>query len=388
MSDLGLPPYKINQLLPSYSGRDAVGNHVTLIRKLLRDRNFDSEIYAEQFTNSAEFPCRSAGDFFNEDHSNSITIYQYSVGSDIARRLLTSPLFLVTNYHNVTPPEYFFDELHGEAFLACSRGRMQATLLRNCTDMTWSVSVFNELELHELGFTENRGLFPVLRDYEALRRCADDEFLAKKLSDRKNILFVGRVSPHKGHLDLIFAFHLLKQKSDSENYRLILVGGGHHLFIEKLANCARELGLTVSTSSQPDFSVDVVFIEGISDAELAQYYRSADLFACLSDHEGFCVPVVEAMTFGLPIIAHKAAAVPDTIGDAGILLDKNNLRDLVAALESVLCIEGVGSELKTKALKRAQAFSWENLTKSFDITLENTLLSYHEWRSGKKLRIR
>jgi glycosyltransferase involved in cell wall biosynthesis len=383
---MSLPPYTINQLLPSYSGRDAVGNHVTLIRKLLRERNFESEIFAEQFTDTAEFPCHHVDEFFKREHKDSITIYQYSVGSDISRQLLTAPIFLVTNYHNITPPEYFFDDIHGEAFMACSRGRMQSTLLRNCTDMTWSVSQYNEDELHHLGFTPNRAKFPVLRDYGSLLMNPPDQKISEQLNSKKNILFVGRASPHKGHIDLIFAFHLLKQQSPHSNLRLILIGGGHRQFIEKLADCAREMGLSVSASTQIDYDADVVFVEGVTDSELAQYYRSAEVFACLSDHEGFCVPVVEAMTFGLPIIAHKAAAVPETLGEAGILVDKNNLQGLMNAFISVLDGGDKTHQLRESAIKRAKAFAWPVITKQFDIALEQTILSFHEWRTGRKLR--
>jgi glycosyltransferase involved in cell wall biosynthesis len=149
---------------------------------------------------------------------------------------------------------------------------------------------------------------------------------------RHNILFVGRISPNKKQEDVIRAFCCYRKEYDPES-RLILIGsaGSMENYLEALKDYVRQLGLEES----------VVFPGHIRFAEILAYYRTADVFLCMSEHEGFCVPLVEAMYFGVPIAAYAAAAVPDTLGNGGLLLDSKEPAYAAAAMDRIIRDEGL-----------------------------------------------
>ena len=377
-----LTPQSIDQLLPSYSGFDAIGNHVTLIKELLEERGFKSDIYAEQWNGTAPHPCTLYKKYPHDAPKDRVVIYHHSVASGISRWLYSKPVFTVLSYHNITPYPYFHEPYDYEAFIACSRGRSQMTYLRNITDMTWSVSSYNQIELKELAFSEPHLLFPVLRHYDRLVSEPRNTEIISKLKQRSTLLFVGRVSPHKSHIDMIYYLSVLK-RDFVKDLRIVFVGGGHPKLFDRLDAKAKELGLVTSRGLKGDWgSADVVFAEQVNDSELASFYEGSKMFLCLSEHEGFCVPLVEAMNFGIPIVAHDAAAIPETLGDGGLLIDKFDFDSSIKKIGEVLTSPKLLEQLASASTARAKDFSWKVCTGSFDLALEQTLNSYHDWRQS------
>jgi glycosyltransferase involved in cell wall biosynthesis len=217
---------------------------------------------------------------------------------------------------------------------------------------------------------------PVLRDYAALTRVPSDRRLSRQLaSRRKDILFVGRLSPNKSQHDLLFLLALYQRHIDPD-VRLMLAGGGGSIgYIARLTDAIRALGLTTNGPGgrREEGDVDVFFSGPIDEAELATFYRQAQLFLCLSEHEGFCVPLVEAMSFGVPVIAHRAAAVPETCGDAVLLVDKKDPAAVLSAMRAALGGGDLPERLRQRGLARARDFAWERLVADFDSALEQTL---------------
>jgi glycosyltransferase involved in cell wall biosynthesis len=169
------------------------------------------------------------------------------------------------------------------------------------------------------------GVLPIVFDSEryAVR---PSRRVMRRYSRGLNVLFVGRVAPHKRHEDLIRVFCHLK-RSARPDARLLLVGStwGTEPYVESLRAYVQRLGLT-----------DVVFAGHVGAAEWAACYRRASVYLSMSEHEGFGVPLLESMHFGVPVIAYKAAAVPETLGGAGLLLTARNhagTAELIALLE-------------------------------------------------------
>jgi len=164
-------------------------------------------------------------------------------------------------------------------------------------------------------------VLPIVQDLAALKRPASP-LVARLFDDgRTNILFVGRIIPNKKIDDLIRSFAFF-QKYVKPQSRLLLVGDhrGFERYFDRLQELVRELRVD-----------EVVFTGQVDDDELYAYYRLADVFLCLSEHEGFGVPLQEAMLFGVPVVAYDAGAVRETLRGGGLLLEDKS-PELVAEL--------------------------------------------------------
>ena len=172
---------------------------------------------------------------------------------------------------------------------------------------------------------------------------------------RRNLLFVGRISPNKKQEDVIRAFACYRRRYDRES-RLTLIGsaGGTENYLESLKAYARKLGLEDS----------VVFPGHIRFDEILAYYRTADVFVCMSEHEGFCVPLIEAMYFGVPIAAYGAAAVPDTLGGGGLLLDSKDPGLAAAAIRRIVTDGALRRRIRREQEKVLRRFSQEETEKT------------------------
>lgn len=376
-------PSSVDQILPCYSGHDAIGTHVTSINRLLVERGFKSQVFAELVGNKPPLDTRSADDYFNVPRgSDSILIYHYSTGSMIPCRLYGAPAFKITNYHNITPPNYFSVAGEEQAKAATRHGRSQIPMVKMCTDATWTESRYNANEVENFGFPKSE-LFPILKDFQALSNQPVNSALEQRLKDdKKNILFVGRVAPNKAPHDLFF---LLKQyiKFVDPNARLILIGFNQSPYAQvSLKNLAKSLDLSLADdlSSAAIANADILMPGQVSDADLATIYRASDVFTCLSDHEGFCVPLVESMFFGIPIIAHNATAVPETLGTGGLLIDKSNMVTTIEGLSALLNSKEVHQHYRNKALARSKRYDWSAIVAEFDAALEKTLQAYFNSR--------
>ena len=217
-------------------------------------------------------------------------------------------------YHNITPPEYFA-RTHRTLARQCFRGRRELRAYVDRCDLALGDSEFNRQDLESLGFTRT-AVLPVVPDLTHLDAEAD-WFVANEFDDdRTNILFVGRMVGNKKIEDVIRCFHAYQTRFNRRS-RLLLVGifSIFERYFAGLAHLVRELGVT-----------DVHFIGPVTDAELIAYYDCADLFLCASEHEGYCVPLVEAFYKEVPVLAYAATAVPATMDGAGVLFSRQETR--------------------------------------------------------------
>lgn len=365
----------IDQFLPHYARFDAIGTHVSHIQKLLRARGYDSEVFTE-FTREETRAVSQPMVAHNQRRDRqAVMIYHHSTTADMPYYLTHCPGYRVVDYHNITPPEYF--DAYGElaASRSCREGLLQLDQLALGVDGAWADSYHNACDLHDVGISDT-DVLPILRDYKHLSSLASStDLLARlKADDVLNLIFVGRINPNKCQHELLYLLRTLKS-AQPRRCRLILVGGILPTYGAHIQKVAADLALTLATSKdQPGaFAADILLPGQLSDEEMAACYRASDYFVCLSDHEGFCVPLVEAMFFGLPIVAHSATVIPETLGQGGLLIDKHHRRDFLADFLGLVQDSARTTVLKERALARAYDFAWPKLEARFDEVLAQTI---------------
>jgi L-malate glycosyltransferase len=318
---------EIHQLLPGFLHGDAISDHALALRRLLRGWGHESAIFARFRGPNTAGECLPLDNFAKTRPD--VTLYHYSIGADeVTERFLQSPGKRVLIYHNITPHD-FFARYSKREFRVTRQGRETLRALRDVVDSTLADSPFNCEELLAYGFRDPRVL-PILVDFARFDRATPCPLTLARYADGwVNFLFVGRVAPNKCQHDVIRAFAHYNRRIERRS-RLLLVGGAEagRGYFGELRRLVRALGL----------EEHVVFAGHVPFAELVAYYQSADVFLCLSEHEGFCVPVLEAFHHGVPVIAYEAAAVPHTLGSAGVLVRSKDAA-LVAELVHVLVTE-------------------------------------------------
>jgi FkbM family methyltransferase len=284
---------------------DAITNAMLLTRKLLRARGYESEIYVEHLDPALAdelLPFERL-----PTHDDHVLILHHSMGYDGFARIAALPAPKVLIYHNITSPELLdgIPELQAYARL----GREQLARLRPLAAAALADSEYNVIELRRFGFDGARAC-NLLFDMEVMREraAAADRRL---VTDAFTILFVGRVAPSKGQRELIAAYAAFRQRFEKPS-RLVLVGrAGDDEYVEGVRQAIRAAG--------SEAGVELAGL--VSDEELHAWHSAADLYVSLSRHEGFGVPLVEAMAHGTPVLALPTGAVPYTLAGAGELID-------------------------------------------------------------------
>jgi L-malate glycosyltransferase len=352
----------VHQFIPSFTARSAVGNHTLQVRSLLHDLGIRSDVYVGEAGKDVTSISRSFRDYAGGP--DDVLLYQASTGSPMAEALRELPGTLVVNYHNITPVDLFAPwEPHVGAELTA--GRRQLAELADRTDLAIADSGYNESELVEWGYRRTT-VVPILLDTSLFGRDADPATLSRSRAEGAGgatWLFVGRISPNKAQHDLMKALAVYRRVYDP-HARLVLVGGSSsHAYLTALESYRSALGL--------DGAVDI--LGDVSDADLAARYRSADVFVCASDHEGFCVPLLEAMHNRLPIVAYASTAVPETIADAGVVLPTKAPTAVAAAVHRVLDDADLRTALVDAGTRRLADFSLDRTRAAFAAALEPVL---------------
>jgi len=335
----------VHQFTPVLIGRDAVGHHTLQVDQILRELGADTTIYAQHTKSDLKNRVRRF-ELHPSDPAPDLIIYQAATGSPIVDYLMTRSEPIVINYHNMTPAEFFYPyEPHIGAEL--DHGRQQLARLCRKADFAIADSDFNANELRALGL-DRVGVVPVLFDGSVLPadNAAVSGVASKQTRSKVTVLFVGRIAPNKRHEDLLASVAVLRRWVN--DIELVLVGSSSsESYTSALQEFAARIGID-----------DIVrFMGSVSAEELVACYQAADVFLCLSAHEGFCVPLVEAMAWGVPVIALEASAVPTTAGDAGLLVKDPSPTLVATAIERVLTDEELGQQLIDRGLRRAKQLS-------------------------------
>jgi L-malate glycosyltransferase len=297
----------INQWVPAAHRGDAIGDSARRVRMLLRDMGHESDIFALTMDDGLDQDVRPFSD--PAAPLGDLTIFHYALPSPMTAAFARLGRGRILQYHNVTPAA-FFAPYDPALFRLASLGRAELATLAGQVDLALGDSEYNRRELESLGFHPT-GVFPIAVDTSRVTQPAERPALDRILDDGLvNFLFVGRIAPNKKIEDHIRLAEVYKRYVDAY-YRFIFVG--RYDVVPKYYSMIRAL-----MSEYRLLNDRFVFTGPVPDAELAVYYRHAAVYLSLSEHEGFCVPLVEAMAADVPVLAYASTAVPDTLGGAGV----------------------------------------------------------------------
>lgn len=352
---------RVIQMLPTFSKRDAIGNDVINIYRALISLNYDSLVFTNNDLAAPKDVLYSTQYSYDDFSEDDIVMYHFSIGDRMTDFFanLSSKKILV--YHNVTPP-VFFENYDAMTERLCRSGLQQVRSLAGKVDFCLADSEWNKDDLQRMGFVCPIYVFPIMLSFEEYRNHSDGNLLLSlKRKKGTKILFVGRVAPNKCQHDLLKTFYCYKRLFDSEA-SLYIVGGFAEAdaYYASLVNYALELGLE-----------DVHFLGGVPFEQLTSFYGAADVFLCQSEHEGFCVPLVESMIFNVPVIAFDACAVKETMGHNTMVLDTKDPYVTAAIIDRVQKDQKLREHIIVNQQKRLKAFQHEELIASLDSLLKD-----------------
>lgn len=356
-------------LTPSIIDGDAVSNDVIGMHQALIKYGYQVQVFAAgwsipnpEIKNVNEinnFVCKSSDVF----------IYHYSLGWDAGLNLIKQlNCKKVVKYHNVTP-QNFFEGINADYVIACRVGREQLKFIAEARcDLYLSDSEYNAEELYSNGVSKKTNLVvPPFHHIERMQHIEADFTILDKYQDGKtNILMVGRLAPNKGHVALIDAFNVYHNNYNRES-RLLIVGKEDERlksYTALLYEKVKSLGLQEA----------VVFTGGVSDQLLKAYYLVSNVFMITSEHEGFCVPLVESMAMKLPIVAYGSTAIPYTVGKTGLVWEQPDPYLLAGSVDYIARNEFISASLGEMGWRRyKETFANEQIETRFMEALKSLL---------------
>ncbi len=345
----------------SINDGDGMGNHIISMYNMFKENGYDVKAYAV-YNNQKEIPVSKFGPNIKVKKDD-IMILHYGIGFDCyidkfdCRRIL--------EYHNITPPEFFYgyDEMLA---MSCQRGYddLKKWSKEKVFEKIVCVSQYNRQDLIELGFAEKDiVLGKLLMPLGNPNIEADKKYLEEHKNKGTNVLFVGRISPHKKQEDVIQAFAQYQNDYDN-NANLLIVGGGFN------SDYGRYLKSYIDLLGVKNVTIG----KRLSDEELIAAYDVADVFLCMSEHEGFCIPLIEAMGREIPVVAYSAASIMNTMQGEGVLLQEKNPRLIARWIHELV----QNKELRIKIIEGQNKVYSNNrieVAKEYDLRLFKELVN-------------
>lgn len=341
------------------ASHDAIGNDIEYMYNILSNHAL-TYVYAEnRLNNNVEYIDEK--NFIEEvAKKETVVIYHHSVlwtkGQELLERVAGKIIF---KYHNITPA-HFFENQNDFLFELCDKGRKQTKVLEETfNDSLWVSDSFYNAEDIAIVPKHRQAICPPFHKTEEWIATKPDEAILNKLikSDTCNLLFVGRVAPNKGHdflLDIVAKYNYIYDKK----IKLYVIGK----FDEGLPKYNMAIREKIIQYGIQEY---VEFVGEINDAILVSYYLGCDFYVCASEHEGFCVPIIEAQRLGLPIIALGECAVPETIGNNQLILDKD-LDKFISAIKITFSCPKYRDYLIQKGMENyIKRFSYKKIEEQF-----------------------
>ena len=329
----------IHQFVPMLHRSDAVGRHTLRLRDVLVGRGITTNIYVDLVDPDTESETRPYADYADEAERGDVLIYQFATASSIATFLRGRRESLVVNYHNVTPPHLYASWDNG---LARHQLRAQTELreLASRTTLGIAVSAFNESELREAGYAHTAVVPPAAM--VPARPAGPAGAAAARGGRGSRWVSVGRLAPNKGIELAVMALLVTREHHDPAATLQVVGRPVLPPYTAALHRYIDEMGLHGA----------VTFTGALSDADLLAVLAASDVLVVSSQHEGFGVPVIEAMTVGLPVVANQVGALPEVVGDGGLLVDATDPYALAGAVARVLGDGGLRASLAAAATRR------------------------------------
>lgn len=345
----------LHQILVGARAGDAITDQAVTLRLWLQEMGYNSQIYAQHIHASMQTVVRPFHQYRPKQGENRL-IFHHSIGDPLVEQLVALSPRLILIYHNITPAR-FFAGIDPAWVHRAQQGLQQLQLLQPRTDLALAVSEYNAQDLQAAHFAPI-AILPLPLD-ETAYNLPTNQPLADQLRQlgKPLLLFVGRIAPNKRQEDLLKLLYFLRPIYP--HAQLALVGDlwtvGYDRFLRQMAD---QLGIS-----------DGLHLAGhLAQAEMVTYYRSADLFVSMSEHEGFGKPLIESMYLGLPVMAYAAGAVPATLGGAGILFQQKHYPALAELIHLLLGDDGWQQRIIQQQKERVSAFlaptirqKWQNL---------------------------
>lgn len=343
--------FQIHQIHPSVSYGDAIGNEMLEIRAVLRELGYESNIYG-QYIHSKMSTVKQYSEYREVSSPNNILIMHYSIGygSELLKFVKSLPDKKILLYHNITPP-HFFHNINSDYEHSTKIGLQElSTEIINIVDVALADSEFNRQDLIDAGF-DKTSVLPYLINLNNFNVKPDTKVIKKYNDEFVNILVVGRISPNKKVEDAIKCFFYYNKYINNRS-RLFLVGSysGMDIYYAYLKDLVQKLNLD-----------NVYFTGHINLDELVSYYKIGNVFLAMSEHEGFCVPLLESMYFKIPIIAYNSTAIPHTLGGSGILFNEKNYVEIAEMINLLVEDKTLRKKIIDKQSKRLEFFDKNNI---------------------------
>ncbi len=342
----------VNQWVPAAHRGDAVGDSARRVRNLLRGMGHQSDLFALTIDDDLRDDVRPFDD--SASRQGDVTIFHFALVSPMTAAFAALPRGRVLQYHNVTPA-HFFAAYDANVFRLCTLSRDDLRTLVGHTDLALGDSEYNRQELASMGFART-GVFPIAIDTARITHAAPRPALDAVLDDGlHNFLFVGRIVPNKKIEDFIRLAEFYKRYVD-EHYRFIFVG--------RTDGMPRYYSMVRALIAEFQMPADrFVFTGPVPDDDLAAYYRSASVYLSLSEHEGFCVPLLEAMAADVPVMAYASTAVPDTLGGAGVLFEPKDMEFAAELLGELAYNDAFRAQVIAGQRQRLRDFGDDRITR-------------------------
>lgn len=353
--------YGVHQWLPGFTSGDAISNDAIVMQEVIRELGYQSEIFCpfRHVSPKVRNLCKDWDTYSNYSSPQNAVIYHFSIGSPLSEKYRTLPDKKILIYHNITP-DIYFRAVNAEKALVLYQGRQELQTLSSVEQIAVADSEYNRLELEKWGYKNTDVLYPFI-DITGLSCKPDKKILNQYKDDWVNLLFVGRVTPNKKIEDVIKIFYYYKNTINPKS-RLFIVGS--FVGMEKYCSYLRALALEMDLPN-------VIFAGHVTTQELVAYYKVSTVFVCMSEHEGFCIPLVESMYFSIPIVAYSAAAVPYTLDGSGVLADEKDF-PYIAELVNILATEdSVRQRVVGAQKKRLEDFNRDKITEKIHSILYN-----------------
>lgn len=339
----------VYQIVPHFSYADAVGNQILATQDLLTSLGCETQIFADNWDPRLNSIVRPTSDYLQVGSTEHWLILHYCIcgyANNVARD--TSGR-LVLYYHNVTPPRFYYGYEPLTA-TCCGQARWQLKEFAG-RGSAIAASDYNREELISLGIAV-QAVAPYIVKLDGLHSpvatSASDGLRAQYAApDLRTWLYVGRIAPNKRIEDVIRSFHYYRERIEPKS-RLFLVGGRREgVYDGEIVDLIARLGL-----------MDAVILPGqFSTESLGVFYELADVYVCLSEHEGFCVPLLEAMSFDVPILAYASTAVPATLGGSGVLLHRKDPPLVAEVAHEVITNQPLRDSIVAQQRRRLADFS-------------------------------
>jgi glycosyltransferase involved in cell wall biosynthesis len=341
---------RVHQVLSGAGPYDAVTTQAFAFRELFGKWGWDGRDVAAEIdprVGNRIAPLRSL-----DASPGDVLLIHYSAYAPKLRAVLELPNPKLLLSHNITPARWFWDH-DPQAAVVCALGRKQLPQFAAAADVVAGVSLYNAREMG------SETVIPILFDPRALGAARNGE--PDPPTGPPTVLFVGRLAPHKRQDAVMRAFELYRRRH-APDARLVLVGAPVNWAYDA---AMRELAEELSPGA-------VTIESGLTREQLADRYRSATAFLCLSEHEGFCIPLLEAFHFGVPVIARPVGGVPEVAGDAALLLDEDDDENVIAELLAIVASDAdLRAELRTRAAARVAAYAPEPTARALRAAVES-----------------